>query len=79
MDTFIRPRMFTFLKNIETASATEAVIPAPMEGTIPNQDDVDYAKSVVNLWADECVCSALRSKDLYNVSIVSKKMLTNSC
>ena len=69
VDKFIRNRMFGFLKHIETASANEAVIPAPMEGTIPNEDDVKYAKSRVNLWNDEAVCSALRSKDLYNVCL----------
>eukprot|EP01138_Halocafeteria_seosinensis_P016512 gb/GECG01016843.1/.p1 GENE.gb/GECG01016843.1/~~gb/GECG01016843.1/.p1 ORF type:complete len:727 (+),score=69.66 gb/GECG01016843.1/:1-2181(+) len=67
VDKFIRTRMFEFLKHLETASASEAVIPAPMEGTIPNEDDVNHAKSTVNLWEDEAVCSALRSKDLYNM------------
>lgn len=67
VDKFIRTRMFHFLKHLETASATEAVLPKPMEGTVPNEGDVEYAKNNVNLWENETICSVLRSKDLYNV------------
>lgn len=69
VDQYIRPRMFNFMQSLERACKVKQAIPAPMQGSLPNQDDVNKARGKINLWEGEEICSVLASKNLYNVRL----------
>eukprot|EP01138_Halocafeteria_seosinensis_P005261 gb/GECG01005378.1/.p1 GENE.gb/GECG01005378.1/~~gb/GECG01005378.1/.p1 ORF type:complete len:753 (+),score=56.81 gb/GECG01005378.1/:1-2259(+) len=62
-----KARMANFMHNLERACHTEKCIPAPAEGTLPNDDVVQEVLEYINLWDDEDFCSVIKSSNLYNM------------